>query len=133
MKCAAIFKYHGYINKSFVCERRLIAQVACWSDRVNKTVDFLTIFVNFVVKDDSFFESDIRLDLVQKLHVKTNQIYDGFPDGRSSRKKRAARTDELYLWKHNTVYYKIDKGFSKYFSNFLRVFDSISSVHFRLK
>lgn len=68
----------------------------------------------FSEKDD-FFESDIRLDLIQKLHVKTHQIFDDNLSSRS-RTKRAARNNGQYLWKHNTVYYKIDRGFSKYFS-----------------
>jgi len=69
----------------------------------------------FLVQDDYFFESDIRLDIIQKLHVKTDQIFEEKPE--RSRTKRAARAKEegSYLWKNNTVYYTIGKGFSKYY------------------
>lgn len=56
-------------------------------------------------KVQDLFQGDIRLDLVQKMQVNIDRIY---------RQKRAARSREReYLWKHNTVYYKIDSGFSR--------------------
>jgi len=66
--------------------------------------------INFnKTKDDVFIiEGDIRLTVNQKLH--TAPIFDT-PNKRS---RRAARSKEPeYLWRYNTIYYKIDSNFGR--------------------
>ena len=80
--------------------------------------NFLTSFVFVILADKYIVQADIRLDhyqyeenLLQKLR---RGIDENFP---VTRTRRAARTG--YLWKNNTIYYKIDSGFRKYLLCFL--------------
>nr|XP_012553873.1 bone morphogenetic protein 1 [Hydra vulgaris]XP_047129107.1 bone morphogenetic protein 1 [Hydra vulgaris] len=78
------------------------------STEEEKTNDIWKINFNKTIKGD-FIEGDIKLSIQQALEIKVDTILP--PSGRA---KRAARSkNPSPLWKHNTIYYKIDNNFSK--------------------
>lgn len=68
--------------------------------------------------NENFFQSDIHLDLIQNLKLKVQENFEEVDEPQRKRVRRAIRAPEKgpqnkYLWKDNTIFYKIDNVFRK--------------------